>query len=257
MKQQTPPAENNAKRTNVHAGHRLRVKERFLHEGLDNFEPHQVMEMLLFFGIPMKDTNELAHRLLDAFGSVYRILEASFEDLKQVEGITDNVATLICFCGQLAKRYWIERCDIGKIMDSCQKIGEYVKYRFTGEHNECVYLLSMDNRCKLLNCTKIANGSVNSADINVRLAMRQALKDNATQVAIAHNHPNGHAYPSSADIHTTEIFAKAFAVADIHLVDHIIVSEDDFVSMADTKTLSPIFCGNYSLSDGTDEINQK
>ncbi len=79
----------------VHSGHRLRVKERFFKEGLDHFEPHQVLEMLLFFGVPMKDTNELAHTLLNSFGSLYKVLEASFEDLKQVKGVTDHVACLL------------------------------------------------------------------------------------------------------------------------------------------------------------------
>ncbi len=237
------------KKGGVHSGHRLRVKERFYKEGLENFEPHQVLEMLLFFGIPMKDTNELAHRLLDSFGSIYKVLEASAEDLKQVEGVTDNVAALICFSGQLAKRYWIDRCDVGQILDTSQKIGEYVKFRFAGERNEKVLLVSMDNRKKLINCTCIANGSVNSADINIRLALRQALKDNATLVAIAHNHPNGHAVPSSADVRTTQMFAKALAVADIHLIDHIVVAENDYVSMAQTSSLAPLFDVRHTLTD--------
>ena len=237
----------------VHAGHRQRVKERFLSEGLEKFDPHQVMEMLLFFGIPMKDTNELAHAVLNEFGSIYKALEASFADLRKIPGITDNAATLICFAGQLAKRYWVDRCDIGTILSDSSKIGELVKYRLAGERDECVLLVSMDNRRKLLNCTRIAKGSVNLVDINIRRALRQALQDNATQVAIAHNHPNGHAYPSSADIRTTQMFAKALAVADIHLVDHIIVSEDDYISMAETDTLAPIFRTNYSLSDPTKE----
>lgn len=240
------------KKENVHSGHRQRVKERFMKEGLESFEPHQVLEMLLFFGVHMKDTNELAHRLLDSFGSLYRVLEASFEDLRQVEGVTENVATLICFSGQLVKRYWVERCDIGTILDTSQKIGEYFKYRFAGDQEERVLLMSLDNRKKLLNCTCIAKGSVNAADINVRLAIKQALKDNATLVALAHNHPNGHAYPSNIDIRTTEIFAKAFSVLDIHLIDHIVVSEDDFISMAETKQLSALFGSRRCLTnDGT------
>ncbi len=237
------------KKENVHSGHRQRVKERFMNEGLESFEPHQVLEMLLFFGVHMKDTNELAHRLLDSFGSLYRVLEASFEDLRQVEGVTENVATLICFSGQLVKRYWVDRCDIGTILDTSQKIGEYFKYRFAGDQEERVLLMSLDNRKKLLNCTCIAKGSVNAADINVRLAIKQALKDNATLVALAHNHPNGHAYPSTIDIRTTEIFAKAFAVLDIHLIDHIVVSEDDFISMAETQQLAALFGSRCCLKD--------
>jgi DNA repair protein RadC len=233
---------NNKKKIGgVHNGHRLRVKQRFLKEGLENFDPHQVLELLLFFGIPMKDTNELAHDLLDHFGGVYQVLEASFEDLRQVKGITDHVATMICFAGQLAKRYWIERSDVGIIMDSTQKIGEYLKYRFAGERNEAVYLMSLDNRLKLLNCTRICSGSVNTTEIRTRLVMRQALQDNATKVVVAHNHPNGHAYPSNADLNTTGALIKALAPVEIRLIDHIVVAEDDYVSMADTRSLQHMF----------------
>ena len=227
------------KAKNPHDGHRGRVKLRFLKEGLHNFAPHEVIELLLFFGIPVKDTNELAHELLERFGSLSGVLEAPYEELKRVKGISDHVASLIC-C-QLSHRYYEDKLSFGTVLNSIHEVGQYILPKFLGLKNEAVVLLSMDNRRKVLNCTTIFEGSVNATEINVRLALQQALRDNATVAVLAHNHPNGHAFPSADDIESTKILVKAMALADVRLVDHIIISEDDFVSMAQTPSLQYIF----------------
>ncbi len=241
------------KKKSVHNGHRLRVKERFLKEGLEHFEPHQVLEMLLFFGIPMKDTNEIAHRLLDTFGSIYKVMEASYEDIRKVPGMTDNAAILLPFACQLSKRYWMDRCEMGVVISSSKDIGDYMKYRFIGEKVESVYLISMDNRAKVLNCTCVTKGDVNYADINVRKILQLALQDNATQVAVVHNHPNGHALPSQADIAVTDQLSRGLYLAEVLLLDHIIISEDDFISLADTEHYHSLFTAQYI----TEEIRRK
>lgn len=245
------------KGNHLHDGHRDRMKARFHKEGLENFDQHQVLEMLLFFGVHMKDTNDLAHELLNAFGSLYQVMEASYEDLLQIKGVTPNVATLICFSQQLARRYWVDRCDVGEIMDSSYKLGEYVKYKFMGERVESFLVISMDNRGKLLNCTRIAVGSVNVTNTSIRAVLHQALKDNATMVAVAHNHPNGHAYPSTADVNLTKELAEGLLLAEIRLLDHIIVSEDDYISMADTQALAPIFTARYASTDTVINLIEK
>lgn len=245
MAENTTPKTEKKKPGGVHSGHRGRVKERFLKEGLDNFEQHQVLEMLLFFGIPMKDTNEMAHQLLETFGSLYKVMEASYEDIRRVPGMTDNAAVLICFSCQLARRYWTDRCEMGVVITCSHDVGDFIKYRFIGERVESLYVISLDNRSKVLNCSCISRGDVNFADASPRKILQQALQDNATQVVLVHNHPNGHAYPSSADIEATEELARGLLMAEVRLLDHIIVSEDDFVSMADTRALHGIFKSNY------------
>ncbi len=246
MAENVKPKAEKKKPGGVHSGHRQRVKERFLKEGLDSFEQHQVLELLLFFGIPMKDTNEMAHALLDTFGSLYKVMEASFEDIRRIPGMTDNAAVLITLSCQLARRYWTDRCEMGVVITCSKDVGDFMKYRFIGEKVESLYLLSLDNRSKVLNCSCITRGDVNFADASPRKILQQALRDNATQAILVHNHPNGHAYPSSADIETTEELARALLLADVRLLDHIIVSEDDFISMSDTRALHSIFKSTYS-----------
>ena len=210
----------------LHGGHRARMKERFLKEGLDHFDRHQIVEMLLFFGIPRKDTNATAHRLIETFGGLPGVLEAPYEELCRVEGVTANAAVLISFCGQEA--------------------GQYLLPQFLGRREETVYLVCLDNKDKVIAANVVREGSVNAADISARVIVQQALTHNATQVILAHNHPSGFALPSRADISTTSRIAEALRAVDVVLLDHIIVAENDFVSMRETPSLSRMFDGLWN-----------
>ncbi len=226
---------------NLHRGHRDRVKQRFLKEGLQHFAPHEVVEMLLFFGVPMKDTNELAHILLNHFGSLSALLEAPVAELKKVKGVSDHVAVLIHFIAELTQVYYEDKTSVGTLLNCIEDVGELLMPKFWGRKNETVILLSMDNRRKVLNCSVICEGSVNATQVSLRLILQQALRDNATVVILAHNHPNGHAFPSAEDIETTKTLIRSLKMVDVSLVDHLIFSEEDYISMAQTPSLKPIF----------------
>lgn len=260
--------ESAAMEQNVHDGHRLRVKQRFLAEGLEHYEHHQILEMLLFYGFPRKDTNELAHQLIRTFGSLSRVLEAPYEELVRVKGMSANAAVLVSFCGQLLQAYYKDKFATGMVLHTTEETGRFLLPYFLGRKNEAVALICLDNRCKVLNCSVIFEGSVNSTEINIRLVLQHALMHNATAVILAHNHPSGHALPSREDIDTTIAMAKALTVADIRLLDHIIIAENDFISMRDTASLKAIFHCNWreplvartaeqsarELSEGTEAV---
>lgn len=230
-----------AKEKNAHEGHRQRMKERFLHEGLAHFAGHEVLEMLLYYAIPYRDTNDLGHKLEDSFGSLAKVLEADYQDLIKVDGVTPHIATLITFCGQLARRYQREQYTFTEPLYNSGEFGRYLLPWFSGQKEESVVLMSMDNRYKVLNTTRVFTGSVNSTQFSMRGAVQQLLRDNATMVVMAHNHPNGHALPSNADIETTRRFAKLLQELGIKLIDHLIVSEDDFLSLSQTRDTADIF----------------
>ena len=233
--------ESAAMEQNVHDGHRLRVRQRFQAEGLEHFEHHQILELLLFYGIPRRDTNELAHQLIRTFGSLSQVLDAPYEELIRVKGMSANAAVLISFCGQLLQAYYKDKYSTGMILHTTEETGQFLLPYYIGRKNESVALICLDNRCKVLNCSIIFEGSVNSTEINVRLVLQHALMHNATAVILAHNHPSGHALPSREDIDTTIVMAKALTVADIRLLDHIIIADNDFISMRDTASLKAIF----------------
>lgn len=227
-----------------HEGHRQRMKERFLSGGLEGFSSHEVLEMLLFYALPYRDTNGLGHTLSDTFGGLVNVLDADYADLVKIKGVTPHVATLLTLCGRIAQRYQREQYTQVRQLYDTEQLCRYVKPWFTGKREESVLLVSLDNKRKLLNTTRIFQGSVNSAELNVRLAVQQALRDNATQVVLAHNHPGGFAIPSRADLETTAHFAKVLSLVDVRLVDHIIVAEGDCVSMADSRETASLFRGS-------------
>lgn len=225
----------------VHTGHRQRVKQRFLKEGLSHFERHQVVEMLLFFGIPRKDTNELAHRLMDTFGSLSGILDAPYEELCRVPGISENAAVLICFCKALSREYAKDKQQTDKVLKSYQRMGEYVLPYFAGLEYEAVLLVCMDSRYRVRHAGIVTRGSVNAAEVNTRLILQTALLHNATMVVLAHNHPDGSAVPSTEDVETTRYLRRVLRSANIALMDHIVVAGEEFTSMHNTPMLAPLF----------------
>lgn len=216
----------------IHSGHRERLRSRFLKEGLDNFEEVNALELLLFYCIPRKDTNELAHALLDHFGSFHQVLDATPEELMTVPGIGEGTATFLPLIASACRYYRVNQANNISALDTIEKCGDYLVNYFHGRKNETIMLLCLDAKCKRIVCREIGEGSVNSASISARRVAEIALSVNATSVILAHNHPSGIALPSTDDVNTTKLIAKSLRAVDIVLTDHIIVAEDDYVSMA-------------------------
>lgn len=218
-----------------HEGHRQRMKNRFLTHGLDNFDDHNVLELLLFYALPRGDVNELAHELINRFGKLADVFDAPIEELKKVNGVGDNTATLIKLIPQICRRYMISRSVSGDdihITDS-KKAGAFIVPYFYGEREETVYMICLDAKCKVINCRMLFRCEVNSANVSIRKIVETALAYKATSVILAHNHPSGIAIPSREDERTTERVMEALKAVDIILADHIVVADEDFVSMAD------------------------
>ena len=215
----------------IHKGHRERLKERFREEGLDNFTDIQALELLLFYAVPQKDTNPIAHALLERFGSLSRVLEAAPEELEKVPGISAHSATLLTLVTALGRYYQVDCAQRVECLTTLDACGAYLVSYFFGRIRETVFLLCMDAKCKVLCCREVGEGSVNSASVSVRKIVETALNAGATTVVLAHNHPSGVALPSVEDVQTTRRVAAALAAVEIHLADHMVVSDGDYVSM--------------------------
>lgn len=223
----------------IHDGHRQRLKSRFRQEGLDNFDEHQVLELLLFYCIPQKDTNPLAHELMARFGSLCQVLDTPPEELEKVPGISAHVSTLLSLVPAVGRYYMVNRAMQTDSLTSLETCGEYLVPYFFGRRNETVFLLCLDAKCKVLCCKEAGEGSVNSAGVSIRRIVEIALAANATTVILAHNHPSGIAVPSGEDIQSTQRIAAALSAVEITLADHIVVADGDFVSMAQSGYYTP------------------
>lgn len=223
---------------NVHQGHRERVRQRFLRDGLDHFEPHQVLEMLLFYAIPRKDTNVLAHALLSRFGSFSGVFEAELEDLKAVKGMSENAAALIKLMPEMA-RYYLCNQEKGTLsLKNAEQIADFLEPQFLGRKKEMVYLICLNGKGEILYSDFIFEGTINSVSVCTREIVDKALRQKATSVILAHNHPEGLAIPSHEDLMTTRQLVQALDLVNIRLYDHFIIHEFDAVSMRDSGFFS-------------------
>ncbi|MBQ8497609.1 MAG: hypothetical protein IJ489_09175 [Clostridia bacterium] len=211
-------------------------------EGLDRFEPHNVLELLLFYSIPQKDTNELAHSLIERFGSLSGVFDASAEDLMSVKGVKEHTATLIKMIPALSRRYYIEKNQSGEALSDMDKIGRYLVNYYIGINIETVVLLLLDNKFNVIDIVKIHEGSVNSSAVTMRKLVETALFKRASMAVLAHNHPSGMPIPSSDDIFTTREAKRAFDLVEINLLGHIIVAGDTYVDIFNPN--SPISTKN-------------
>lgn len=221
------------KKENPHEGHRQRVKNRFLKHGLESFEDHQVLEALLFYSVPKKDTNELAHLLLKTYGSIDKVFEADYDDLIKIKGVGENTASLIKFFQMLSKRYVYSTF----VHDGAIRLNEpkilmnYCRTLFKGEKKEIIYAIALDDELYLIDKMKINSGEPNRVEVPFRNLTEFAIKCNCTRMVIAHNHPNGPMIPSRADIHSTSSVADQLSSVDVELVDHIVVGRNGATSI--------------------------
>lgn len=220
-----------------HEGHRERLRKRFESEGLDGFEDTKILEMLLFYVIPRRDTAPIAKALLTQFGTLPGVLEASREALAQVPGVGDSAASFIHFIMAVNRSYHISRASRRKALTTVSQCGEYLAPRFMGCQEELICVLCLDARCRVKGCKMLSQGTVDSAAVPIRKIVEFALSVNAVSVVLAHNHPGGIALPSQEDIESTKQVAAALDSVGVLLADHLIISADDYTSLAESGLL--------------------
>lgn len=214
----------------MHEGHRQRLTNRFLSEGLEGFEEHEILELLLFYVLPRVDTNALAHQLISTFGSLAAVLEADPKDLARVSGIGSRAAAYLCMFPEAFRAY--ERSKIGKkpalrsIADAC----DFARALLFGKPYEQFYVIWMGTQNRVIHFEQLSEGSVSESPVYLSRLAATALRHHAVKGVIAHNHPGGSVTPSKADIETTQSILNTLAVLGIELVDHIIVSENEAFS---------------------------
>lgn len=228
---------------NVHSGHRSRLRERFLKEGLDNFEKHNALELLLFYSIPQKDTNKLAHKLIDTFGSLSEVFDASYDDLCSVKGVGPNTATLIKLMPELFRKYEVDKLNKESVfLNDSELAAEYACKFFKGMTEEKLYLICLDSRCRLISFDLMSEGTMKSTPLNARLIIETAFKNKATSLILVHNHPTGITAPSKSDVNATANLAYVLKQSGLRLDDHIIVGHgNDYFSFRKSKKYQDMF----------------
>lgn len=239
--------EEKQKNNNIHRNHRQKVRERFYVNGFRGMPSHNVLEMLLFFGIPYKDTNPIAHELIDRFGSMSAVFEAKRTDLMQIKGMTENAACLITMILPLYQKYSQELIKKRHRFKNVQETAEFLRTLYLDNNNvERVYVLCFDCSDALITYRMIGEGDVSSSSFDMRKLASAVLETNAASVIISHNHPHGVASPSFQDSDATAAIARLLHTLNVNFSNHIIVTDKNHFSMADSPRFVEFF---YRLNE--------
>ena len=226
-----------SKGPSLHEEHRARMRERVERDGLESLAEHEALEYLLYLAIPRRDTNELAHRLIQYFGSFCKVMEASPQELVQVKGVGPRSAQVICDVMAFSRYYALKKRNPCPTLDTTENAIQYVKPLFAGLQNEVLYLILMDDTCHPLCDLRVAEGVPNRVSFDSRKLVRDTARTSATCSILAHNHPTGLALPSHADMITTLQVMQLLSTVGVSVLDHIIIAGDNACSMADRGSL--------------------
>ena len=223
--------ENTQPNKDLHIDHRSRVRKRALAEGFRNFEDHQILEFLLYYAIPRKDTNPLAHRLLDRYQSLAGVFDADYHDIARQEEMGEISAFLLKVIPELSRRYLISRDCSAPRLESFEAIGHYLVNFYIGIKEEMPVVLLFNDAMELLHIASLDPGTLQSAMIHPRKIAELALTHQASAVVLAHNHPSNDVTFSKQDMVATQVLAGALSALDIHLIDHIVVGRNGYVGV--------------------------
>jgi len=219
---------------NPNKGHRQRVRDRFVKGGLDVFADHEVLELLLYYAIPQKDTNKIAHRIHKEFGSLHAVFEARPKQIMARANVTENTAILLSLMSQIAVRYQSNKYNKKITFQNSQQMARYAIIPFINQTEECFYMMCLDNAFNLLGFEQLESGTIDKVELHPRRILDYALMNKASYVVLVHNHPSGSDKISQADIVATLSIMHQLSPFNIRVLDHIIALNDrEYVSFAE------------------------
>lgn len=226
----------------IHDGHRKRVRKEFLENGFSESTPeHKVLEMLLFYSIPRRDTNELAHELINRFGSVSAVLDAPPKELMKIKGVSENTAALIKLILPIARMYTKNKKESALQLNDSSELYKFLSGKYIGYNKEVFAITSLSPRGTVVGFDILAEGSNSCVLVSTRKVIETVLMRNASHTVISHNHPDGNALPSSDDIVATERIVNTLRNIGIGVLDHIILVEGDYVSLRQSERFKHLF----------------
>ncbi len=213
-------------------GHRQRAKQQYVLNGIENLPDHNILELILFYAIPRRDVKDTAYALMNRFdGDISRVFRADIDELKEVDGIGENAAILISLFNDVSKLLTKSKNKEVKVLREYEESKEYVKNSLSELTNERVLAITLNNSCEIISCHTVSNGTVNCSAVEPKKIVEFAIKDNASYVILAHNHPSGSYMPSQNDVEFTKFISSTLKAINITLKDHIIVGDNGALSM--------------------------
>ena len=217
----------------VHAGHRERMRKRFIENGFDGFEEHQALEMFLFYAIPRKDTNELAHKLLERYFTIAGVCSAPVDELQRDFHMSETAATFLKRLPEMSRLYYESLHSTSSEVD-LENLGEWMKQKFIGRTAEAVVLLLVDAKGCMIYFDVVSKGSIALAEMPTRKIVELAIRHNSKTAFVAHNHPSGNILPSQSDLQVTRQLYDTLKGVGVNLVDHYIIGGSRYLSLRES-----------------------
>ena len=224
---------------NPNAGHRGRLRGKFLRAGLSSLNDYEVVELLLTLGTPQTDCKERARDAIKHFRGLRGVLEATPEELQQVKGIGPKNAFGIYLVREVANEYLKQKMKELPECNSVEAVRDYLLHEMQGRKKEVFKVLFLNPQNRLIETEDISHGTVNMSAVFTREVIAAALKHHATAIICVHNHPSGNPSPSKEDREITRELVAAAKLVQIKFQDHIIIGDQRLFSFAGEGLLSP------------------
>lgn len=224
-------------KTYPHAGHRKRLRDRFLQSGLDGFLDYEIVELLLTLGTPRKDCKQTAKAAINTFKGLRGVLDASIDDLQHIQGIGSSNALGIKLFQAISERYAKEQIPTKIALSSPQKVADYLREKIGREKKEHFIVLLLDSQNNLISIQDISVGILNSSLVHPREVFEPAIRQLAAKILLAHNHPSGSLIPSKEDLQLTQRLISVGDLIGIHVIDHLIISSEGYISLKQSNLL--------------------
>ena len=222
---------------NLHkgVGHRKRLRDRFLQSGLGGFLDYEIIELLLTLGTPQKDCKPMAKAAIKQFKGLRGVLDASLEDLQAIKGIGPSNAFGIKLFQAVSERYSKEKIPAKTSLTTPREVSDYLMKRLGKEKKEHFVVILLDTKNNLIDIRDISVGILNASLVHPREVFEPAIRHVANGIIVVHNHPSGDVHPSSEDDELTKQLVASGKILGIQVLDHIIVSGNDYYSFASKK----------------------
>lgn len=229
-----------AENENLHKGHRQRMIQRYLEHGMDTFQEHEILEILLYSCYTRRNTNDIAHALIRRFGSLDGVMAADYEELMEIEGVGHHAASTLCFIKDFARRHSHEDFK-GFVLRDTDVVMKFCRSLLCDCRIEVLHVLLLDDSHTLIREFQLSCGITHEVQFDLKTIVEKAIKAQSSNVILVHNHPNGLALASAVDVASTRRAAITLRGVGIELLDHIIVCENETFSMRKARMLPDIW----------------
>ena len=218
-------------------GHRERIKEKFLKNGIDGFAEYEILELLLTYCIPRKDTKPIAKELLNKFKSLDNIFKADFDKLFAIDGLGKNSIAFLKLIGDLPSIIYKDELKNKKLVNKeILKISNkdillnYLRNKIGYEEKEKFYVIYLSSSNEVIEFEENSVGTLDRSSVYPREIYKKIINLNAKSIILAHNHPSDNITPSKSDIELTNEIAKGLKNFGALLIEHIIITKNSYFS---------------------------